>query len=214
MTKFGLLTVLSEDERRGRRRYFRCRCECGTEKSVRIDHLKTGRTVSCGCEHSRRSRARASVMHQSNITHGASSSRAYRIWHAIKARCLNPNTTHYRSYGGRGITICKRWMSFSNFLADMGQPPDGHEIERINNNLGYKPSNCRWATRREQQNNRRSNRLLTHDGKTMTVAEWSRFLNFSHKTIRSRLDYGMSTAEALDPTPRENSGRFRVGQPL
>lgn len=209
MSKHGLLTILREDTKRGSRRYFWCRCDCGTEKAVRSDHLWAGKILSCGCEHSRRSSARVGNMHRHNITHGASDTRAYVIWHSMKGRCLNPNNHAYSSYGGRGIKICKRWMSFPNFLADMGQPPDEHEIERTNNNKGYAPSNCRWATRREQQNNRRANRLLTHDGLNMTVAEWSRHLNFSDTAIRSRLDAGMSTADALDPKPRQNSGWFK-----
>ncbi len=207
--RFGLLTLMHEIERRRSQRYFMCRCDCGTEKPVRLTHLTGGKIISCGCEALRRVRARVGVMHQANVTHGASDTRAYVIWHAMKGRCLNPNNPAYASYGGRGIAICKRWMKFTNFLADMGQPPDGHEIERINNAKGYKLSNCKWATRREQQNNRRANVLLTHDGKTMTIAEWSRFLSFPDKTIRSRIDAGMSTAEALDPKPRNNSGRFK-----
>jgi hypothetical protein len=196
-SKFGLLTVIggtTED-----RRYWLCRCVCGVEKRIRQDHLRSGRTISCGCEHSRRSSARVAALHKANVTHGASNTRAYTTWRSMKSRCLNTRSRYYRYYGGRGITICERWMTFKNFLADMGQPPDGLEIDRINNSGPYSPENCRWSSRTEQQNNRRVNRIFSVNDEAHTIAEWSRITGIHPNTITQRLDRGLPPSEVISP---------------
>jgi hypothetical protein len=201
MADFGKLTVLGTDPTD--ERYRLCRCECGNEKRVRRDHLRTGKTISCGCERARLSSVRLRERGP-HVKHGASKTRAYGTWLAIKQRCFNPRAFAYKDYGGRGITVCDRWLNFDNFLADMGQPGPGETIERIDNDAGYEPGNCRWATRREQQNNRRSNRRLTVKGETHTIAEWSRISGVHHNTLTQRIDAGLSPAEVLRP------GRYRI----
>lgn len=121
------------------------------------------------------------------VTHGKSRSRIYRIWSRMKARCLNPKTTHYADYGGRGITLCERWLSFENFLEDMGEPARRQSIDRIDNNGSYEPDNCRWADRRTQSNNRRDNLIVEALGQRKTVNEWAAQTGLKASTIRRRI---------------------------
>lgn len=106
-------------------------------------------------------------------------------------RCTNPKAPAWKDYGGRGITVCHRWLGeggFANFLADMGERPTGKEIDRRRNNEGYSPDNCRWATSKENNNNRRTNRLLTHDGRTQTAAQWADETGINASRILQRID--------------------------
>lgn len=133
------------------------------------------------------------------LAEGVKRSPEYRTWENIKQRCYNPNYRHYKYYGGKGIEVCERWRdSFQNFLDDMGKRPRGdYSIDRIDGTKGYSPENCRWATRITQQNNKRNNRLLTHDGKTQTMSEWSRELNIPLARIWWRLNKGWTIERAL-----------------
>lgn len=193
---FTNLTVTGFSERN---RYITCRCICGVQKDVRRDHLLTGATTSCGCRHRELSKARVHRVHAAARKHGLCKSRIYSIWHAMKQRCENQNLKAYPYYGARGIYVCERWKTFENFLADMGQPPDCMTLDRIDNDGPYSPANCRWATRREQQTNLRSNIWLTAKGETKTITEWSRQLGLGHSTIADRLMRGLSVEEALIP---------------
>ena len=123
----------------------------------------------------------------------------YRCWQSIRDRCYNPNNRDYAMYGGRGIAVCKRWReSSAAFLADMGpKPSPEHSIDRIDNDGDYSPENCRWATPAEQARNRKSSRLLTHNGETMTVAEWAERLAIKPGTLSMRLSYGWSVEKAV-----------------
>ncbi len=127
-------------------------------------------------------------------THGMSKgkgrrmSKLYQTWAEIKQRCLNPKSCNYPNYGARGVTVCDRWLTFENFAADMGEPPTPkHSIDRIDNSKGYEPGNCRWATVKEQANNRRSNRLVTCRGKTQTLFMWAEEVGMSKNTLYSRI---------------------------
>jgi hypothetical protein len=133
-----------------------CVCDCGTKRFVQTRDLTSGKSTSCGC-------LRDEQRHRYRKTHGGSSTRAYGIWLHMRDRCNNPNNLRYALYGGRGITICERWNSFANFYADMGEPPEGRSLDRINNDGNYEPSNCRWATQREQVHNSRSTKLSDAD---------------------------------------------------
>jgi hypothetical protein len=123
----------------------------------------------------------------------------YNIWRNLRQRCLNPRGAGFKHYGGRGIRVCAEWNNFSRFLADMGpRPSQLHSIERINNDGNYEPSNCRWATKIEQMNNRSINRLIAHDGQTMTLAQWARKTGLSGVVIAARIDrLGWSVERAL-----------------
>jgi len=105
----------------------------------------------------------------------------------MKQRCNNPNFKYYSDYGGRGIKVCDRWLKFENFLADMGERPDGRTIERIDNDKGYSIENCRWATRIENANNKRNNRMITVDGETDTISNWCRRIGINKGTVKSRV---------------------------
>lgn len=134
-------------------------------------------------------------------THGHTSnwqqSSTYQAWAAMRQRCGNPNTKHWKSYGGRGITICERWESFENFLADMGERPAGCSLDRKDNNGNYCKENCRWATQRQQMNNTRVNRLITFNGITQTVSQWAEALGVKQNTLLYRLRRGWSIERAL-----------------
>ncbi len=123
----------------------------------------------------------------------------YWVWSHMIERCYNPKAAGYKNYGGRGITVCQRWReSSAAFLADMGsRPSPKHQIDRIDNDRGYSPDNCRWATRIEQCRTRRRTTLLTHDGRTMPFADWVRETGIAYQTIRSRLRIGWTVSEAL-----------------
>ena len=171
------------------------RCDCGTVFSMQCRSEKG--TKSCGC-YAKEVARKLLTGNKNRTTHDLSSSSTHKSWSGMKARCQNQNHIEYPRYGGRGITMCESWHSFENFLKDMGLRPEGCSIDRIDNEGNYEPSNCRWATDKEQARNRRNSRLLTVDGVTKTVAEWSEHESATKATnIYRRLDLGWSDAEAV-----------------
>ena len=124
--------------------------------------------------------------------------RLYSTWKGIRQRCLNKKNKQYNFYGGRGIKICKRWDKFENFLSDMGNRPKLKSLDRINNDGDYKPSNCRWATKKEQALNRRSNVYLKYKGESKTISEWAEFAGFKFDTLWMRLKRGHTIKEAIE----------------
>lgn len=146
--RFGALVAIGIDfERDGRHLYWICDCDCGVRKSIRGAHLKAGRIRSCGC-----------WQEASRIKHGSINTRAYSSWKNMMQRCTNPKKTGYQNYGGRGISVCDRWTNFANFFADMGERPLHYSLERKDNNAGYSPENCEWASRSQQNRNMRLKR--------------------------------------------------------
>lgn len=149
-------------------RHWRCQCvcDCGTARVLYVHQLRVGNTFSCGC-------VTPTLISASRTTHGKSRTRQYGIWGNMIERCCNPNNDAWHLYGGRGIAVCERWrQSYAAFLEDVGpRPSSKHSLDRINTNGNYEPGNVRWATMREQSNNRRNNKLFKFHDKLMTISE-------------------------------------------
>lgn len=195
--RFGRLTVLSLAEDyispKGRKRSkWLCQCDCGKKVVVIESNLKNGKTSSCGCL--KRETAAAQT-----IKHGMGGTRLYRTWSGMKRRCLNPNHKSYSDYGGRGITVCNEWLHFEPFYewAMANGYRDDLSIDRIDNDKGYCPENCRWVSDKAQANNRSTNRLLTLNGETHNITEWSEITGINRDTIRWRLKNGWTVEQAL-----------------
>lgn len=182
---FGRWKVLRFSHMNERRaKFWLCICKCGTERPVNSATLINGTSTSCGCFN----KERVAETSRQRTKHGMYKSTEYRIWQLMKERCHTTTNPAYPRYGGRGIEVCKRWrFSFENFYADMGRRPNGKQLDRTDNNKGYSPSNCRWASHVEQQSNRRDNRLITFRGKTQTMAAWGDALGISRATMYRRL---------------------------
>lgn len=204
--KFSKLTTISIGDDR---KYFLCLCDCGEKKLVRRDHLKSGKTTSCGCVRNVLASERAHVMHEANITHGMSGTRVHNIWFTMRQRCNNQKNPHYKFYGGRGIKICQRWGVFENFLADMGEPDTDMTIDRIDNNKGYEPTNCRWASRKEQMFNTSNNHYLEHNGIIKTVTEWALDLGVHRNTLNERIRSGWSVKNAIETPVLKRADRSK-----
>lgn len=171
--KYGRYTVLSYSHTDSNyQKFMIVKCDCGNTRTVCLGTLRFGSSRSCGCL---KNDVFVNMTKKKFIKHGKYKTKEYKIWKSIKARCLNENAVGYEHYGGRGITICKRWeKSFDNFILDMGyRPSENHSIDRIKNDQGYYPSNCRWATSKEQNRNRRSNVLLTYKGEVLILKDFS-----------------------------------------
>jgi len=157
-----------------------CICNCGNEKIIISQHLRSGSTKSCGCI---------------NLKHGYSGknkSKSYKTWCSLKQRCLNPKNKDYKNYGDRGIIICQRWLrphgqGFINFFKDMGEIPKEKELDRIDNNKGYSPDNCKLSTRKEQSRNMRKNIYLTFNNNTKLLIEFAEKYSIPYKTLWARI---------------------------
>lgn len=189
--RFGRLVVTERlPSVRGGHSMWRCLCDCGQTTNVLGTSLRKGATKSCGCLN----RELASGL---NLIHGKSDTKTHRIWRGMLERCGNQNNKRFPQYGGRGIKVCKRWQTFENFIADMGECKAGYSIDRINPNGNYEPGNCRWASQKDQQNNRTNNHRLTMNGETHTISEWCDRLGLSRSTVMDRLAKGWSAEKAL-----------------
>ena len=187
--RFGRLVAIRDvGSNAHRRRLWLCRCDCGEQTVVCTNSLRKKDTKSCGCL------LRESTTHGHTIN--GKRSRTYICWQQMLSRCRNPNDTSFSYYGGRGITVCELWFSFENFLADIGESPEGLTIERVDNDGNYSKNNCIWASQYVQQNNRRNCIFATIDGRTQTLTQWARELGIK----RHMIDY---LIKRKDMTPEQ-----------
>ena len=189
--KFTRLIVISRAANKNGRVMWDCLCDCGNTTATLANSLKRGGTKSCGCLGDEKRIER-------NTSHGLSGTPEHKTWDSMKQRCTNPNNIGFNIYGGRGITVCARWENFQNFIDDMGNKPTAaHSIERANNDRGYSPCNCYWADRVAQNNNKRNSRFITFNGKTQTLAQWSKETGIHYNTLFNRLNQGISMQDVF-----------------
>jgi len=201
--RFERLLVIGPVAKKWRNYVWGCVCDCGAEVQVKSAELVNGDSKSCGCY-------KADITRLKRMTHGHTSgqfrgkgSRAYRIWCEVKTRTSNKNRDTSHRYVERGISMCERWKnSFESFLEDMGEPPAGMSIDRVDNDGPYCKENCRWATQLEQSANMQRNRHVTIDGERMIVTQASRKYGVSRYTIYNRLNRGLSDYEAVFGTAK------------
>lgn len=198
--QFGRLTVIALGGHAGHQRRWVCRCECGAVVEPAGRELRAGLTKSCGCL--RRDAAvemgSKSRRHGHAATRKKSDSPTYNSWRSMIKRCTDPNHVGFARYGGRGIKVDPRWLSFEVFLADMGERPVGKSLDRYPDNDGnYEAGNCRWATAKEQTDNSSSVVMVTMNGKTQCIRDWCRDLGIGKTTVSLRMLKGMSLIEAL-----------------
>ena len=207
--RFNYLLVLEYAGRKNGRTMWKCQCDCGNITYVDSNSLKSGNTKACGC-------------HQSDgwgqcKTHGMTKTQLYRSWTAMRNRCYQKSNKYYCNYGGRGISVCDEWRykfeSFRDWAYDNGYK-EGMTLDRIDNNGNYCPDNCKWSTRVEQMNNTRANHFLEFDGKRMTIAQWSKYLNVPYYIISNRIcNYGWSVEDALTiPVLKRGESKSKYSQ--
>lgn len=193
--RFGRLTVIKEAGRdKHRNVIWKCRCDCGNESYVTTADLK--KTKSCGCWN-------IDAIIQRNTRHGASKrgsiTKLYKVWAAVKQRCTNPKNKAYKNYGGRGIKLCDEWLEYEPFekWAFENGYAEGLQLDRIDNNGGYSPDNCRFVSTVENSHNKRNNVWITIDGKTALAVDWAKEVGVDVEVIRKRLRKGWSPKEAV-----------------
>lgn len=193
--RFGRLVVLEfSGYDHNHKAKWNCQCDCGKQKVVRANELRSGKTQSCGCLHKQLLSVRVKK-------HGGRGTRLFSIWKNMKARCYNPKNKKFVIYGGRGITVCEEWVNNYTAFRDWSLSHGYAEhltIDRIDNDKGYSPENCRWATVLQQARNKQHNHLITYKNETKTLSEWAEQFHIDHRTILRRLELGWSVEEALE----------------
>ena len=191
--KYGKLTVLTIDtDIPGKKKKWLCKCECGNETIVSGSNLRNGHTKSClkcGYESTKKAITK----------HGQSHTKLFYVWNSMKSRCENQKNKSYKDYGAKGISVCEEWHDSVNFFewALRNGYKEGLEIDRIDVNGNYEPSNCRWINRLENANNKTNNKYISHNGETKTLAEWSRFYDVNYKNLSRLLIKGYSMNDAI-----------------
>lgn len=188
--KFSMLTVKGVNHKNEKGKYFwKCLCDCGKETIVLGNSLRSFNTKSCGC---------LKIDNPSHFIHGFTGNPTYKIWAGMIQRCTDSNRVGYENYGGRYIKICEKWLTFKGFYEEMGDRPQNTSLDRINNDGDYCKENCRWATRKEQNNNTRRNVNITYNGQTKTLSQWSEILKINYKVLFSRIrDYHWDIEKAF-----------------
>lgn len=185
--KFGRLSVIERAPNKKDRVAWLCKCDCGNEIVTTSRLLQTGQTTSCGCFH----RERTKLTH---TKHGGRYDKLYAVWIVMRDRCYNLKNKDYADYGGRGIIVCEEWRNsengFQNFRewAKNNGYRESLSIERMDVNKNYEPCNCKWATQKEQCNNKRNNRIITFNGKKQTLSQWAEEVGIPRSVLLSRID--------------------------
>lgn len=206
--KFNRLTVVSRADNKGGQAHWKCICECGKETTVAGSFLRRGITKSCGCLRKEVS----TNLGNATFRHGMEKTSTHHSWSSMLSRCRNKLHSSYKNYGGRGISVCQRWVGksgFQNFFSDMGARPNGMTLDRIDVNGNYEPHNCRWATIKEQHRNTRFNRLIEFNGETKTIAEFSEIYGINDSTLGSRIRSGWTAERALTTPPRSGNNQYK-----
>jgi hypothetical protein len=181
-------------------------CDCGKKRAVRSADVKCGKTQSCGCLQHESTMAALKIMHTANFKHGMSHERIYKIWECMKARCGRASVPSFKNYGGRGIHVCDEWINdpkaFVDWALSHGCSPE-LTIDRKDNNKGYSPDNCRWATYTEQAKNKCNNVFVTINGTTKILADWSKEYKIPWDTLDDRIKRGMSPEDAVNTPLRK-----------
>lgn len=195
--RYGMLQVISFSHEKNGASYWLCLCDCGNHKTVLSGNLKGSKTKSCGCLQKLRTS-------EASKTHGGARTRLYGIWKGMHNRCKNPNVSKYKNYGGRGICVCSEWEEYETFRdwALNNGYADTLTIERLDFNGNYEPSNCTWITLSEQGKNTSKSRLITHEGETLSLVEWSRKLGGNPNLVTTRLQRGWSEKDAVSIPPK------------
>ena len=207
--KIGKLTVISKEKINGKY-WWNCQCDCGNITKVIAGALtkKDKPTRSCGCMQKNSLPGEKSNSYKHGHAINRRGSKSYNTLNGMKSRCYNKNNKRYDRYGARGITVCERWLVFENFLKDMGEPEPSQTLDRIDNDKGYYPENCRWTTMKVQNRNRHDNLIFTKDGKTKMLLDWAEETGINYGTLRTRILYkGWDVKKALE-TPALKSKRY------
>jgi len=194
--KVGIMTVHSYSHFDGKYHYWNVDCKCGVKKKLHSPALSNSKLKSCGCL-TKEILSNAQTKHGQSHPNNGKPTRTYSAWHSMHLRCRLESRKDWMNYGGRGITVCERWKSFENFLADMGEAKEKMTLDRIDVNGNYEPSNCRWASAKQQANNRKNNTLITYQGKTQTLSMWSDEIGVARDTLSLRIKSGMPLDRAM-----------------
>lgn len=191
--RYGTLVVVEYAGRSKRCAVWKCLCDCGEFHEAKGNDLRQGKCTRCK-ECRRIHMISVKSVHGCSISNTFMGTGAYKSWLAMNTRCSNKNSKRYNDYGGRGVVVCERWsesdgIGFRNFLEDMGERPDGMTLDRIDVNGNYEPSNCRWATLKEQANNKRTSLLFQCKGKDLSIKEIASLLKFKIHICLSQISY-------------------------
>lgn len=209
--RFGMLTVLSYSHTKNNSTYWLCRCDCGNTKTVLAGNLVGSRTKSCGCQQRK-------MAAEHNKSHGESKTRLYRIWKNMRNRCYNPKVRSYKDYGARGVRVCEEWKRYEAFRdwAISSGYDDTLTIERIDSSGMYEPSNCKWIPKPDQGKNTSRIRYIEHNGKRMSLADWSKELGGGPNLVTTRLQRGWPEQDAVSIPPsqfgRSEGRHFQKGE--
>lgn len=188
---------------------FRCECVCGVSFTTRGGRLRDGSTQSCGCKRTAMVRA-ATTKHGHSRGRDGKASPTYTSWRAMIVRCSNPNAHNYAFYGGAGVTVCDRWLTFENFLQDMGDRPPGMTIDRVDVYGNYEPGNCRWASMKRQRRNCKNTPILQWRGRRQSIADWAEELGLKYERLYRRWRAGWRTSDIFNGLSRQGDKTVRT----